>query len=128
MPWPRLPALQPIPCLIATVPISTPPILSCSRCWLYLPADLLAHLQPYLQRMGELAGGRIDELAGIADRNPPTLEHRSRAGQDSQRIIKHPAYEELERIAYGEFGLQAISHREDMLGWRARCRPSSSTR
>lgn len=47
---------------------------------LYLPADLLAHLQPYLQRMGELAGGRIDELAGIADRNPPTLEHRSRAG------------------------------------------------
>ena len=27
---------------------------------LYLPADLLAHLQPYLQRMGELAGGKID--------------------------------------------------------------------
>lgn len=37
------------------------------QCQLYLPADLLAHLQPYLQRMGELAGGRIDELAGIAD-------------------------------------------------------------
>ena len=62
---------------------------------LYLPADLLAHLQPYLQRMGELAGGKIDELAGIADKNPPTLEHRRRAGQDRQRIIKHPAYEEL---------------------------------
>lgn len=90
---------------------------------LYLPADLLAHLQPYLQRMGELAGGRIDELAGMADRNPPTLEHRSRAGQDSQRIIKHPAYEELERIAYGEFGLQAISHREDMLGWSGKMPP-----
>ena len=90
---------------------------------LYLPADLLAHLQPYLQRMGELAGGRVDELAGIADRNPPTLEHRSRAGQDSQRIIKHPAYEELERIAYGEFGLQAISHREDMLGWSGKLPP-----
>jgi hypothetical protein len=90
---------------------------------LYLPADLLAHLQPYLQRMGELAGGRIDELAGIADRNPPTLEHRSRAGQDSQRIIKHPAYEELERIAYGEFGLQAISHRDDMLGWSGKMPP-----
>ena len=90
---------------------------------LYLPADLLAHLQPYLQRMGELAGGRIDELAGMADRNPPTLEHRSRAGQDTQRIIKHPAYEELERIAYGEFGLQAISHREDMLGWSGKMPP-----
>ena len=91
---------------------------------LYLPADLLTHLQPYLQRMGELAGGRIDELAGIADRNPPTLEHRSRSGQDSQRIIKHPAYEELERIAYGEFGLQAISHRDDMLGWQGKMPPA----
>jgi acyl-CoA dehydrogenase len=90
---------------------------------LYLPADLLAHLQPYLQRMGELAGGRIDELASIADKNPPTLEHRSRAGQDRQRIIKHPAYEELERIAYGEFGLQAISHRDDMLGWQGKMPP-----
>ncbi|MDR0215128.1 MAG: acyl-CoA dehydrogenase family protein [Comamonas sp.] len=90
---------------------------------LYLPADLLAHLQPYLQRMGELAGGRIDELAGIADRNPPELEYRTRAGVDSQRIIKHPAYEELERIAYGEFGLQAISHRDDMLGWQGKMPP-----
>lgn len=91
---------------------------------LYLPADLLAHLQPYLQRMGELAGGRIDELASIADKNPPTLEHRSRAGEDRQRIIKHPAYEELERIAYGEFGLQAISHRDDMLGWQGKMPPT----
>lgn len=91
---------------------------------LYLPADLLAHLQPYLQRMGELAGGRIDELAGIADKNPPTLEHRTRAGVDRQRIVKHPAYEELERIAYGEFGLQAISHRDDMLGWQGRMPPA----
>lgn len=90
---------------------------------LYLPADLLAHLQPYLRRMGELAGGRIDELAGIADRHPPELEHRTRSGQDRQRIVKHPAYEELERIAYGEFGLQAISHRDDMLGWRGKMPP-----
>lgn len=91
---------------------------------LYLPADLLAHLQPYLRRMGELAGGRIDELAGIADKNPPTLEHRTRSGLDRQRIVKHPAYEELERIAYGEFGLQAISHRDDMLGWQGRMPPA----
>ena len=90
---------------------------------LYLPADLLAHLQPYLQRMGELAGGRIDELAGIADKNPPTLEYRTRSGLDQQRIVKHPAYEELERIAYGEFGLQAISHRDDMLGWQGKMPP-----
>ena len=90
---------------------------------LYLPADLLAHLQPYFQRMGELAAGRIDELAGIADKNPPELEYRTRSGQDRQRIIKHPAYEELERIAYGEFGLQAMSHRDDMLGWQGKMPP-----
>ena len=59
---------------------------------LYLPADLLAHLQPYFHHMGELAGGRVDELAGIADKNPPELEYRTRSGQDRQRIIKHPAY------------------------------------
>lgn len=84
---------------------------------LYLPGDLFQHLQPHLSRMGELAGGRLDELALIADRNPPELEMRTRAGEDRQRIIKHPAYEEMERVAYGEFGLQAISHRDDMLGW-----------
>lgn len=90
---------------------------------LYLPADLLAHLQPYFHHMGELAGGRVDELAGIADKNPPELEYRTRSGQDRQRIIKHPAYEELERIAYGEFGLQAMSHRDDMLGWQGKMPP-----
>ena len=91
---------------------------------LYLPANLLAHLQPYLARMGELAGGRLDELAGIADKNPPELEHRTRSGVDQQRIIKHPAYEEMERVAYGEFGLQAISHRDDMLGWQGKMPPA----
>ena len=90
---------------------------------LYLPADLLAHLQPHLQTMGKLAGGKVDELASIADKNPPTLEHRTRAGTDQQRIVKHPAYEELERIAYGQFGLQAISHRDDMLGWKGKMPP-----
>ena len=87
---------------------------------LYLPEPLLTHLQPYFQRMGELAGGRLDELALIADKNPPELEVRTRSGEDRQRIIKHPAYEEMERVAYGEFGLQAISHRDDMLGWKGK--------
>ncbi|MBS0302167.1 MAG: DNA alkylation response protein, partial [Proteobacteria bacterium] len=39
---------------------------------LYLPADLYAHLQPYFERMGELAGGDVDDWALEADRNPPT--------------------------------------------------------
>jgi alkylation response protein AidB-like acyl-CoA dehydrogenase len=83
----------------------------------YLPADLARHLAPHFARLGELAGGRLDELAGIADKNPPTLSVRARSGTDEVRVLKHPAYVELERTAYGEFGLAALSHRGGVLGW-----------
>lgn len=84
---------------------------------LYLPPELVAHLQPHLHRLGELAGGELDRLAHSADLNPPTLEHRSRAGVDAQRILKHPDYVEMERLAFSEFGLAAMSHRAGVLGW-----------
>ncbi|MBV8272330.1 MAG: acyl-CoA dehydrogenase family protein [Cupriavidus sp.] len=84
---------------------------------LYLPADLFNHLLPHLERMGALAGGVLDDLANVADHAPPTLSHRSRTGQDAQRIHKHPAYVELERVAFSEFGLAAASHRDGVLGW-----------
>ncbi|WP_195812380.1 acyl-CoA dehydrogenase family protein [Xylophilus rhododendri] len=87
---------------------------------LYLPEDLRRHMHPHFERLGALAGGRLDELAGIADRNPPELEHRNRTGQDVQRIVKHPAYVEMERLALSEFGLGAMSHREETLGWKGR--------
>jgi alkylation response protein AidB-like acyl-CoA dehydrogenase len=83
----------------------------------YLPPALHAHLLPHLERLGELAGGAMDELASTADRNPPTLSVRNRAGTDESRIDKHPAYVELERLAYSEFGLAALSHRGGVLGW-----------
>jgi acyl-CoA dehydrogenase len=83
----------------------------------YLPADLLAHLRPHLQQLGGLAGGVLDELARSADVNPPTLQQRSRTGLDVQRIVKHPAYVELERVAFSQYGLAAVSHRGGVLGW-----------
>jgi alkylation response protein AidB-like acyl-CoA dehydrogenase len=83
----------------------------------YLGNDLFSHLQSHLDRLGGLAGGTLDELAGAADRNPPILHHRSRTGADAQRIDKHPAYQEMERLAFGEFGLAAMSHRPGVLGW-----------
>ena len=82
----------------------------------YLPHDLFAHLEPHFDRLGALAGDRLDELAGIADRNPPTLSVRRRTGEDCNRVEKHPAYVEMERIAFAEFGLAALSHR-GALGW-----------
>lgn len=83
----------------------------------YLPAPLLAHLQPLLERLGALAGGELDELAAIADRNPPQLQLRTRTGLDRQQVLKHPAYVRMERLAFGELALAAMSHRADVLGW-----------
>ncbi|WHZ12282.1 MAG: Acyl-CoA dehydrogenase [Burkholderiaceae bacterium] len=83
----------------------------------YLPQPLHEHLLPHLRHLGALAGGPLDALANTADHNPPTLEHRSRTGESVQRIVKHPAYRELERVAFSEFGLAAMSHRAGVLGW-----------
>jgi len=84
---------------------------------LYLPPALADHLEPHLIRLGALAGARLDALAGVADQHPPTLSVRSRRGQDCDEVHKHPAYIELERFAFGEFGLAALSHRGGVLGW-----------
>lgn len=90
---------------------------------LYLPPAVHAHLQPHLQHMGALAGGRLDELALVADKNPPQLEHRHRTGRDAQAIHKHPAYVALEQVAYGDFGLAILSHTDGVLGWPGRLPP-----
>jgi acyl-CoA dehydrogenase len=84
---------------------------------LYLPPALHAHLAPHFERLGALAGGELDALAASADRHPPVLEHRTRAGEDRQRIERHPAYRRLEEVAFGEYGLAAMSHRGGVLGW-----------
>lgn len=78
---------------------------------LYLPAAERAHLEPVLARLGGLVGGVLDDLAFAADRNPPVLHHRDRQGRARQRIEKHPAYREMERIAFGELALASQSHR-----------------
>jgi acyl-CoA dehydrogenase len=90
---------------------------------LYLPHDLATHLHPHLDRLGALAGGRLDRLAGTADKNPPVLHHRTRAGADCQSIEKHPAFVEMERLAFGEYGIAALSHRPGVLGWPAKLPP-----
>jgi acyl-CoA dehydrogenase len=80
-------------------------------------SSLYAHLLPQLREMGRLSGGLLDELAHTADHHPPELLHRTRTGVDMQRIGKHPAYIELERTAFSQFGLAAASHRAGVLGW-----------
>ena len=84
---------------------------------LYLPHEPLNHFTPHFQRMGQLAGGRLDELARIADRHDPVLHPRDRTGRDEEWIEYHPAYREMEKIAFGDFQFHAMSHRAGVLGY-----------
>ena len=85
----------------------------------YLDAAPLAHFEPHFDRLGDLAGGAIDELAAIADKNPPVLHARDRLGRDEDWIEYHPAYREMERIAFDDFRFHAMSHRGGVLGCAA---------
>jgi len=84
---------------------------------LHLTDALFRHIEPHLDRLGELAGGRLDECARLADRHGPVLHQRDKFGRDVQWIEYHPAYRELERAAFGEFGIHAMSIRKGILGW-----------
>jgi acyl-CoA dehydrogenase len=84
---------------------------------IHLPDALLRHIAPHLDRLGQLAGGYLDECARLADRHGPILHQRDRFGRDVQWIEYHPAYRELERAAFGEFGIHAMSIRKGVLGW-----------
>ena len=84
---------------------------------LYLPAGLRAHMTPHYQRLGAIAGSRLDELARTADRHPPRLHARDAYGRDEDWIEFHPAYREMEQIGFGEFGIHCMSRTEGVLGW-----------
>ncbi len=84
---------------------------------IHLSEALFLHIEPHLDRLGALAGGHLDECARLADRHVPVLHQRDRFGRDVQWIEYHPAYRELERAAFGGFGIHAMSIRKGILGW-----------
>jgi acyl-CoA dehydrogenase len=61
----------------------------------------LEWIAPQLLRMGALAAGPLDALARQADRKPPEHWPFDRFGNRVDAIEYHPAYREMERIAYG---------------------------
>src|SRR5579883_1504942 len=63
---------------------------------IHLPDAVFRHIEPHLDRLGELAGGHLDDCARLADRYPPVL---------------HP------RAGFGEFGIHAMSIRKGIMGW-----------
>ena len=84
---------------------------------LYLEPELLAHLTPWLSKMGSMVANELDEAAHMADSHPPVLHHRDRFGRDRQWIEYHPAYRQLEEAAYGTFGMHAMSHKAGIMDW-----------
>jgi len=83
---------------------------------LYLPREDEQKLEPHFRRLGELAGGKLDRLARIADKHPPVLNARDPFGRDEDWIDYHPAYRDMEAIAFGDFQFHAMSHRGGVLG------------
>lgn len=78
---------------------------------LRLPPEHHARAAAILDQAGVVAGGELDELARQAERHPPVLVPFNNRGERVDEIVYHPAYRAMEEIAFGRFGLAAISHR-----------------
>src|SRR5437773_5618651 len=73
-----------------------------------------------LSEMGAVATQKMDSLAEEANRQGPVLKQFDKKGQRVDEVIFHPAYHELERIAYQDFAIAACTHRDGALGWPGR--------
>jgi alkylation response protein AidB-like acyl-CoA dehydrogenase len=82
-----------------------------------LSADELARGEPLLRSLGARLGNEIEDLAAEADRATPTLQVRDKRGNPINDVEPSPAYREMERIFYGEYGLAAMSLRAGVHGW-----------
>jgi acyl-CoA dehydrogenase len=89
-------------------------------CETVMGAPTFERARPHLVEMGEVAGGELDNLAAQADKNPPVLRAFDQAGRRVDEVVFHPSYRRMETIAFGRFGLAAMSHRDGVLGWPGR--------
>lgn len=86
----------------------------------HLSGEEFVRAQPILSRLGLVASGEMDDLASQADRAQPVLVQYEKKGRRVDEVSFHPAYHELERIAYQDFAIAACSHRPGALGWPGR--------
>ena len=89
-------------------------------CETVMGAAAFGRARPHLVDMGAVAGSELDELAALADKNPPVLRAFDQAGRRVDEIVFHPSYRAMEKLAFERFGLAALSHREGVLGWTGR--------
>ena len=86
----------------------------------HLSAEDYERAEKILSEMGAVSSEKMDSLAEEANRQGPVLVQFDKKGQRIDEVIFHPAYHELERIAYQDFAIAACSHRDGALGWPGR--------
>ena len=86
-------------------------------CSTVMDAGVLERARTHLIDLGAVAGSELDALAAQADRQPPTLRAYDERGRRIDEVVFHPAYHAMERLAFGRFGLAAMSHVPGVLGW-----------
>ena len=74
-----------------------------------LSASAYTWAEPQLVAMGEHAAKEVAPLAAIADREGPRFVTHDAHGVRVDRVEYHPAYREMERIAYGS-GMIAMKY------------------
>ena len=89
----------------------------------YMDDRFREHITPHFEALGDIAGGRLDALARLANRHEPVLHVRNHRGLDEDWIEFHPAYREMEAIGFGEFGIHCMTHRAGMFRWPERIPP-----
>ncbi|GLQ05978.1 acyl-CoA dehydrogenase family protein [Sneathiella chinensis] len=89
----------------------------------YLPDALKNHMTPVYRELGEVAGNRLDDLSRTCDRHIPVLHPRDARGRNREWVEYHPAYHEMEKIAYGDFGIHCMSHKAGVHGWPEKMPP-----
>jgi alkylation response protein AidB-like acyl-CoA dehydrogenase len=76
-----------------------------------LPAEVLAEVEPELDRMGEAAAGELRRLADHAEASPPTLVQYDPWGRRVDRIEVSPAWTELHAVQ-ARAGLSALPYED----------------
>ncbi len=85
-----------------------------------LPPEDFARAEPHLRALGALASERLDALSATANKHGPQLVQYNQRGERVDEIVFHPAYHELCRVYYEQFGIAAMSYRDGVLGWPGR--------
>jgi alkylation response protein AidB-like acyl-CoA dehydrogenase len=88
------------------------PLLDC-----ILSTEDRMRIEPLVSELGDLAAGELDQLAKVADKNPPRLSQYAPNGDRVDEVEFHPAYDRMAEIAFGRLGLAAMSHRPGVHGW-----------